>query len=382
MRVVILTPSFLPAYNGMTFATLQHASMLTDLGHHVTVVASCPCEHRDEVAATLSERGMSFLPAGLAGSGLISRPVVGDVGSLVECVAALEPNVVVVEARFFWGYHLIPVFKQRGLTVALISHGSPATRFAWSVRWVLKTAAYVYYALMYERRILRAVDGVAVLSAHEDNERFRDARLYRQLGFSPIVVANTSIESAAAQVRKVGGEPGKLRIAVVGDMSPLKNQLAAVGIAQGNDAVSFVRFYFPAETEYSRMLASRARAKGIANFQYRTGLDREAIIRSLGDIDLMLCLSTTEAQPLSIIDGLACGLPFLSTPVGCLPSMKGGVVSDIPGMRGVIRQLAGDAGAMEDLAREARVFFEMAHSESAVKPALAALITAAVRKVR
>lgn len=382
MRVAILTPSFLPTYCGMTFASLQHASMLTDLGHTVTVVASCAREYRDEVSATLAERGMAFLPADLAGSGLPSRPVIGNVKLEVERIASLKPDVVVIEARFFWGYHIIPILKERGLVIALISHGAQATRFAWSVRWAAKSAAYAFYARIYERRILAAIDAVAVLSDHEDDERFRDARLYRRLGFSPIVVGNTSMESVASEVRHSTGETGRLRLAVVGDMSPLKNQMAAIGITEGNEAVSFVRFYFPAETEYSRILESRSLAKGVTNFQYRIGLDRKAVIQSLGDIDLMLCLSTTEAQPLSIVDGLACGLPFLSTPVGCLPSMRGGVVSDIPGMRGIIRQLAGDAGAIENLAREARVFFEMAHSESAVKPALAALLTAAVRKVR
>lgn len=382
MRVVILTPSFLPSYNGMTFATLQHAAMLTDLGHHVTVAASCPGEHREEVAASLAARGMGFLPVDISGSGLLSRPVVGDVNSAIEQIAVLRPDVVLVEGRYFWGYHIIPLMVGRGMRIGLISHGAAASRFAWSIGSVAKWVIYGAYGWVRERRILRAIDAVAVLSAHEDDERFRDARLYRRLGLVPIVVGNTSLESVTSDVQKSVGESGRLRIAVVGDMSPLKNQMAAVGIAESNDAVSFVRFYFPAETEYSRLLASRAREKGIANFQYRTGLDREAIIRSLGDIDLMLCLSTTEAQPLSIVDGLARGLPFLSTPVGCLPSMKGGVVSDIPGMRGIIRQLAGDAGAMEDLAREARVFFEAAHSESAVKPALAALITAAVRAVR
>lgn len=382
MRVAVLTPSFFPAYNGMTFASLQHASMLSDLGHEVAIAASCPREQLESNTSCLAERGVAFLPMDISGSGLPSRPVVGDIRSVVESIASFAPRVLIVEGRYFWGYHLIPYLRHRGLPVALISHGSAATDFDWTVAWAVKSIAYGAYHVSHERRILRAIDAVAVLSAHEDNERFRDARLYRRLGFTPVVVANTSIEAAAAQVRKVDGEPGKLRIAVVGDMSPLKNQMAAMGIVQGNDAVSFVRFYFPAETEYSRLLASRARAKGIANFQYRTGLDREAIIRSLGDIDVMLCLSTTEAQPLSIVDGLACGLPFLSTPVGCLPSMKGGVVSDIPGMQGIIRQLAGNAGAMEDLAREARVFFETAHSESAVKPALAALIAAAVGKTR
>jgi len=59
--------------------------------------------------------------------------------------------------------------------------------------------------------------------------------------------------------------------------------------------------------------------------------------------------------------------------------MKGGVVCDVSGMRGVIRLLAGDAVALDGLAREANVFFGTAHGELAVKPALAALITAAVR---
>jgi glycosyltransferase involved in cell wall biosynthesis len=157
--------------------------------------------------------------------------------------------------------------------------------------------------------------------------------------------------------------------------------MAAIDLAERNESISFVKFFFPAENDYSRTLVSRAQDRCISNFEYCAGLDREAIIRSLEDIDLILCLSKTEAQPLAIIDGLACGVPFLSTPVGCVPSMKGGVISEVSGMREVIMQLAGDARAMEELASEARRFFQAAHSERAVKPALAALIAAAVREV-
>jgi glycosyltransferase involved in cell wall biosynthesis len=381
MRLVILTPSFLPSCNGMTFATLQHATMLTELGHQVSVVAACPREHIESVTRFLSGRGIDFLALDIGGSGLLSRPVVGDVRGSIEQIVRLAPQSVLVEGRYFWGYHLIPLLKDCGMRIALVSHGSSAKRFGFSLDWVARSVVYGLYCWSHEREILRALDAVAVLSAHEDDDRFRDARLYRRLGLSPVVVSNTSVESVAMEVRRTAAKEGKIRIAVVGDMTPLKNQMAAIDLAERNESISFVKFFFPAENDYSRTLVSRAQDRCISNFEYCAGLDREAIIRSLEDIDLILCLSKTEAQPLAIIDGLACGVPFLSTPVGCVPSMKGGVISEVSGMREVIMQLAGDARAMEELASEARRFFQAAHSERAVKPALAALIAAAVREV-
>ncbi len=112
--------------------------------------------------------------------------------------------------------------------------------------------------------------------------------------------------------------------------------MAAIDLAENNKSIAFERFFFPAENDYSRTLMSQARDRGISNFECRAGLDREAIIRSHGDIDLSLCLSRTEAQPLAIIDGLACGVPFLSTPAGWVPSMRDGFISEVSGMREII----------------------------------------------
>ena len=378
MHLAILTPSFLPIYNGMTFATMQHASMLTELGHRVTVVAACPIDHRASVEASLYERGISFLAVDIAGSGLPSRPIVGNVEGFIESISTLGVKLLLVEGRYFWGYHLITLMKRKGLHLALISHGSADSRFKLSIFSAAKWAAYSLYHWRYERSILPMIDAVALLSAHEDNERFRDAKLFRRYGISPVIIGNTSVESVVRGVQKIARSLGKIRIAVVGEMSPTKNQLACIELARGNQAISFIKFYFQAENEYSLLVEKMARKSALTNFQYIIGLNREEIIRSLGDIDLILCLSKTEAQPLAIVDGLACGVPFLSTPVGCMPSMRGGLVSKVSGMRRIIERLSSDPSALEDLAHEARLFFEKMHSESAVKPALAALISAAM----
>jgi hypothetical protein len=378
MRLALLTPSFLPAYNGMTFATMQHASMLIELGHQVTVVASCPKEQRQAVTAYLHERDINFLPVDISGSGLLYNPILGNAQDVAQQIVSLGLEMVMVEGKYFWGYHLIPLLRNCKVRIALVSHGAAPSQFQWSIASAAKWLVYGVYRCSHERRILSALDAVAVLSNHEDGERFSDASLYRRLGLNPLVVANTSIETVAREVRKTAGESGGLRIALVGDMSRTKNQLAAIGLAEKNNAISFVRFYFQVENEYSRLVATQANKKGVTSFQYCIGLDREAIIRSLCDIDLILCISKTEAQPLAIIDGLACGLPFLSTPVGCMSSMRGGLVSEVSEMRGIIQRLASDTAGFKDLTHEAKLFFKNKHSEAAVKQELTKFIELAM----
>jgi glycosyltransferase involved in cell wall biosynthesis len=374
MEIAIITPSFLPDYNGMTFASLQHAILLRELGHRVAVMSSCPPAARMAVCEFLARRTIDHLPVDLSGTGMLSRPLSGDVSAALGSLVRWRPKVVLVEGRYFWGYHLMPAIKSRGMSIALLSHGSAPDKFEWSVRWPAKWAAYRSYGLMHERRLLQSIDSAGVLSAHEDGDRFRDARTLRSNGLDPVVVGNTSLEAVASVLVRTPGKPGKLRIALVGDMSDGKNQLAAVEVAKAGDAIDFIRFYFSKHTDYSRKVMKTADTRGVENFEYRVGLDRWAIMESMVDIDLILCLSKTEAQPLAVVDGLACGIPFLSTPVGCMSSMRGGMVSEVAGMDAIIRRLADDRALLSRLSEEAKAFYEANHSEWAVKPALQKLV--------
>jgi glycosyltransferase involved in cell wall biosynthesis len=378
MDIVIITPSFLPQLCGMTFAALQHALLLRQSGNRVAVMSSC--SHRDarDVARFLRDRDIDHLPVDIAGSGLFSRPVVGDTGSVMQSLVDWGAQVVLVEGKYSWGYHLIPAIKAKGFCIALLSHGSSPLRFEWTPRWLGRSAVYGLYYMLHERRNMVCVDSVGVLSAHEDRDRFRDASFFRRYGFHPIVVSNSSLEDIARGLRRVPGSAGQLRIALVGDMSDVKNQRAAIGIADSNDAIAFIRFYFPKTNSYSTEFLRAVDRACIANFEFRVGMERSAIMESLGDIDLIICLSKTEAQPLAIVDGLACGIPFLSTPVGCMESMKGGVVTEISQMPAVVRELAVDRGRMSRLESDAKEFYRANLSEEAVKPALVRLVSEAL----
>jgi glycosyltransferase involved in cell wall biosynthesis len=59
--------------------------------------------------------------------------------------------------------------------------------------------------------------------------------------------------------------------------------------------------------------------------------------------DLVLLASKGETQPLVLLDAMACGKPFLSTDVGCVSEMPGGVtVRTAEALAGQLRSLRDD----------------------------------------
>jgi len=71
------------------------------------------------------------------------------------------------------------------------------------------------------------------------------------------------------------------------------------------------------------------------------GLPRQDVLTAYADADLFVFGSRVECSPLVIIEAMASGTPFISTPVGNVPEMPGGViVRDVVEMAEAIDRLA------------------------------------------
>jgi glycosyltransferase involved in cell wall biosynthesis len=55
-------------------------------------------------------------------------------------------------------------------------------------------------------------------------------------------------------------------------------------------------------------------------------LDKSLIRSAYRASDLFLCSSQSEVQPLVILDAMASGTPFISTDVGCVSELPGGII--------------------------------------------------------
>ncbi|CAM2067730.1 Glycosyltransferase [Sulfidibacter corallicola] len=129
-----------------------------------------------------------------------------------------------------------------------------------------------------------------------------------------------------------GGEPGRFRgawglspetrlVGIVARLVPIKNhQLLLHAIAhwrklQPDAEPERVRFVVIGDGELREELESLAEALNIREFLLFTGWQRDTPA-IYADLDLNVLVSKNEGTPVTLIEGLACGIPILSTDVG------------------------------------------------------------------
>jgi len=126
------------------------------------------------------------------------------------------------------------------------------------------------------------------------------------------------------ELRLRSGDP---LIGIIGNLSPIKGQLGLISafadvLKQISDAALLIvgSAIFNRDDCYHEQLVSHAKGRGIADRVRFLGQrnDVPTIIRSL---DLLVLNSTSEACPLVVLEGLACGAPVLSTAVGGVPEL-------------------------------------------------------------
>ena len=92
------------------------------------------------------------------------------------------------------------------------------------------------------------------------------------------------------------------------------------------------------------------------------GLPREDVLAAYGDADLFVFGSRVECAPLVILEAMAAGLPFVSTPVGNVPELAGGVlVGDAGEMAAAVHRLVRHGGEWQQLARAGREAWSRDH---------------------
>ena len=72
-------------------------------------------------------------------------------------------------------------------------------------------------------------------------------------------------------------------------------------------------------------------ALGETRVEFLTGVSREKTIQLIKNATLYLFGSKSEMFPISVVEAIAAGVPYISTNVGCVKSLPGGVVVESEG---------------------------------------------------
>jgi glycosyltransferase involved in cell wall biosynthesis len=336
MKILIVSFSFPPNKDGIAEAAWSMAVGYAQRGHQV-VVATGHLPQRHDFTPHLSIRvGQFEIDAEL----LHQSHADDEVRRMKQFILESEPDIVICHCWPVWSTTVAEeTFPHLKVPKILVSHGypllwNPQRKFPWGIRSFFRrlatTASFP--------RSLRSYDRVVFASRKRDWSRhldYRIASVIRHPGIKiiPIGTDPEPARNSDREFRKAHQLGDKFMILCVSNYFPLKNQLLTLQSFRKaripNSVLVFIGSDF---NDYSRRLMELDRSlqtdqPGIS-VVFLEKLDRASTFAAFAACDVFLLTSTSETGPIVILEAMAAEKPFVTTDVGIVRELPGGIVAD------------------------------------------------------
>ena len=324
MRLLFTTFTFPPQANGVAEVVAAQTRELAARGHEVTVATSADEARTDGDAGAV--RVVPFRLTGGAGD------AAEEVRRYRRFIAEFPADAILCHCWRSWPTDLaVEALPRNPAKAILVSHGYSAHRWEryprppWGLGAWLRGLAYVART----PRALRSFDHAVFLSERRDGDRFLDHRFVHWRGRpSSSVIPNGTYPGRFAAADGAGfrarhGLGAGPLVLCVATFAPSKNQeLALRAFLRADCADATLLLIGNTFNSYS----DRLRASGAPRVRWLAGLPRAEISAAYAAADLVVLSSRAESQPLVLLDAMAAGRAFVSTDVGCVSELPGGVV--------------------------------------------------------
>jgi glycosyltransferase involved in cell wall biosynthesis len=273
------------------------------------------------------------VPEGLAGNWLdASRYVRGR-------IAETRPNLVIVSKS----YQYVPLFR-----LSPDSGRTPVLYMMHHLEWM--DAGNRIRSRMY-RRYVRWLLGMADRIWANSRNTFR-ALLEMGMSEERIRVISPGFEKTGPEPPDRTGRSGPVRLLCVGSISPRKAQHILVRACATLDEGSFtldLAGSTESDARYARYVSGLIDDLGLDRFVRMRGvLDREELLETYRQADVLVHPATWEAFGMSLLEGMWQGLPVVGSDVAAIPEL----VSD--GENGILVP----PGSVGDLASSLRMLID------------------------
>ena len=353
-----------PAYerSGVSLAAHKHAKMLIDAGYEVHIVGSNAAIEQESLNAK-----KYCIPS--SGSGALYAPAKLDQEQLRSTIKTIKPDLIMVEA---WQTALteacIDIAAEQNIPTLMISHGISIHPYTNSVRNWIRYLAWLPYQWFYLPLRLKKLSAITALNLDTKSYRFYDRDLAQKFNKPIFELTNSPALNIAPFKSRT---ERKNQILVVGYFSEVKNQLRALEILSQSPQSITMMFvgrkagpYYQRCQEYAKQHHLMDRAVFFEDHE----ID---LAKEFSESILVLQTSITEALPITLLEAMASGTPFVATSVGAASTLQGGIHADeLSSQVRTINQICDDPFLWAQLAEQGRADFEKRFTDERVKEQL------------
>lgn len=348
MRVLVTSFTYAPRRDGVQFVTQYLCEGLVARGHHVTVITEQHqgLPYQEIINHVRVERwpvGTHHLhhygPRKEFVQWVLDHQdyfdVMINVGTQTPFTDWLLPYINGISLPKILHVHSIWDFKMHAWD--LNSFDAFAKKITADLRWG------IYYAM--HKSAFRAYDRVLQLYPQD----YSVADFHKWYGIDSNILMNAA-EDAFHQGAPIPIEQRRKSIVCVANFNQQKNQIALIkAFLQSNLAdweLDLIGSRPTSELNHMKNMEKMIREQMGAkcnnkHINYYIGLDRRKIIKCVQTASIYALSSLREAFPVSLIEAMSAGLPWVSTDVGIIRYLPGGIViNDISQLQVALEKLA------------------------------------------
>lgn len=362
MKILICTHTYLPEVNGVAQAAYNQYKILSELGHDVQVLSSSQSDLYPEIVKSFK----------INGNGRYFSPFNGEVKEYLDYLSNSNHDVVFFHCWENWVTELVLRLNTYKFKKIVFSHGTSHSMKINSFKGILRWIVFLPFRKSFKVR-MNYFDFYIFLTNYANSDRFND-KLYfeRNARKDFLIIPNISIikqKSDILSFKKRYALPDKKIILCVSNFSRLKGQdIALKAFAELNIQTHILVFIGSTENKFSLKLKKDNSTLIGKTVFFLTNVNKELINQAYFESDFFIFCSQTEAQPLVILDCISTKLPFLSSNVGCVSEIKGGLIyKNMSELKINLLKLINDQNLKTKLSNEGYIDFKKNYSIDVIK---------------
>lgn len=354
MKILIASFTFLPEENGVANVCFNHAEGFISNGHNVSIATKTNYQ-RDFGA--LKQKGYNIFEFDIYGGPNYNYK--GEIDKYQKFLIESDFDIIFFHCLHNWNTDCaLTVLKKIKAKTILVSHGYSGS-IVYSLRGFINL--FSINRLRYHFSLKNNLSGfnhLVFLANKTDRDRFYDKYIAEKFNLNSYSVIPNGVNLYESiekfDFRKKYTINTRYFVLNVSSYSKLKNMIMALkAFHKSNVDDSTLVFIGSIKNEYSKMMENYCIKHKINNVIMLEKCSQDDIKKAYLAADLFLYSSHTELQPLAVLDAMGCGLPFISTNVGCVSLFKGGiVVKSIKEMAMKLRLLINDSDLRKHLGEE------------------------------